>query len=80
MRRAGKAGRIAGKVSNPDWWAEGEARYIAIEPVDFQRNLRLLDAMYEHARALGVFPLADPLEGLETDIQVAKALNVQTTP
>jgi len=36
----------------------------------------LLDGMYELARALGVFPLVNPLEGLETDIRVAKALNV----
>ncbi|MBI4165272.1 MAG: hypothetical protein HY508_06005 [Acidobacteria bacterium] len=61
-------------------WADWEARYLASEPADFRRNLRLLEAMYEHARALGVFPLADPMEGLETDIRVAKALNVRTTP
>ena len=66
-------------VIHPEFWAEWEARFVASEPADFQRNLKLLEAMYEHACALGVFPLADPLEGLETDIRVAKALNVRTT-
>lgn len=61
-------------------WADWEAAYTASQRPDFWRNLRLLEAMYEHARRLGAFPLADPLEGLETDIRVAKALNVPTRP
>jgi hypothetical protein len=65
-------------VIQPDLWAEWESGYVASEPADFQRNLKIMEAMYEHARALGVFPLVDPLEGLETDIRVAKALNVPT--
>ena len=52
------------------------ARYIASQPPDFPRNLQLLEGMYELARTMGVFPLANPLEGLETNIRVAKALNV----
>ena len=47
------------------------------EPPDFQRNLRLLQAMYELARSLGAFPPADPLAGLETDIRMARILNVR---
>lgn len=34
-----------------------------------------MDAMFEEARALKIFPLKDPLEGLETDIRAAKAVN-----
>jgi len=58
-------------------WEKWEAQTVLSQPVEFQRNLRLLDAMYEHARALGAFPPADPLEGLETKIALAKALNVR---
>ena len=65
-------------VRDPNLWAEWEASYIASQPPDFHRNLELVEAMYEHARHLGVFPLADPLEGLATDIRLAKALNVPT--
>ena len=53
------------------WESEGPLR----EPLQFERNLRLLDAMYDLARTLGVFPLPDPLAGLETDIRVARILN-----
>jgi hypothetical protein len=59
-------------------WEEWEARYVASQPPDFHRNLQLLEGMYELARTLGVFPLTDPLAGLETDIRVAKVLNVPT--
>jgi hypothetical protein len=45
------------------------------EPPDYWRNLRLYEAMYEHARRLGVLPPADPLEGIEHDIHLARALN-----
>ena len=44
---------------------------------DFFRNLRIFEALYEEARQLGVFPLQDPLEGIEVDIRLARALNVQ---
>lgn len=44
----------------------------------FLHNLRLVDALYEEARTLGAFPLKDPLDGIEVDIRVAKALNVRT--
>lgn len=57
-------------------WERWEAQAVLSQPADFQKNLRLLEAMYEHARALGAFPPADPLEGLETKIALAKALNV----
>jgi len=63
-------------VRDKAFWGAWEDRYIASQPPDFLRNLQLLDGMYELARALGVFPLVNPLEGLETDIRVAKALNV----
>lgn len=45
------------------------------QPPDYIRNLRLYEAMYEHARRLGVFPLKNPLEGIEHDIHLARALN-----
>jgi hypothetical protein len=55
------------------WEAEGPLR----EPPDFQRNLRLLEGMYELARSLRVFPPAEPLAGLETDIYIARVINVR---
>jgi len=32
------------------------------------------------AKTLGVLPVKDPLEGIDTDIRLAGILNVQTAP
>lgn len=45
---------------------------------DFFKNLRIFEALYEEAKHLGVFPLKDPLEGIEVDIRLARALNART--
>ena len=34
-----------------------------------------MEALYQEAVALGVFPLKDPLDGLEVDIRIAKVVN-----
>ena len=53
-----------------------EKEYLRKEPPDFSRNLRIYEAMYEEACALGIFPLKVPLERLEEKIILAKAINV----
>jgi hypothetical protein len=42
---------------------------------DLAENLRVLEAMYEEARHLGVFPLRDALEGIEIDFKIARVVN-----
>ena len=66
-------------IKDRAFWEAWEAQTILSQPADFRRNLALVESMYEHARALGAFPLADPLEGIETKIRVARVLNVPTT-
>ncbi len=56
------------------WRAWEEAGPLS-ERLDFSHNLQLVEAMYDLARALGAFPPADPLEGLEVDIRTARILN-----
>jgi hypothetical protein len=45
------------------------------ERLDYASGLRILDAMWEEGRKLGVLPLKDPLEGIEVDIRIARILN-----
>lgn len=59
-------------------WADWEDRNLSSEPPDFQRNLQILESMYEHARAMGAFSGKDPLAGLEVKIRMARILNVPT--
>ncbi|HIJ65423.1 MAG TPA: hypothetical protein HPP77_05670 [Candidatus Hydrogenedentes bacterium] len=63
-------------IRNKDAWKKWEDKYTADTPVDFRSNLRLAEAMYDQARAFGVFPLADPLDGLDVCIKLAKVINV----
>lgn len=43
--------------------------------VDVEKNFQLLEAMYQEALIFGVFPLKNPLSGIETDIKIAKVVN-----
>ena len=45
------------------------------EHPDIEKNFLILDSLYEEALYLGVFPLKDPLNGIEVDIKIAKVLN-----
>jgi len=62
-------------------FAEFERDLIRREKPDLNRNLKIVEALFQEAVELGVFPLKDPLEGLEVDIRIAKVINsVQKTP
>lgn len=50
------------------------------EAADHQRNLKIAEALYLEARRLGALPLDDPLDGIQVDIELAKALNVRRDP
>ena len=47
----------------------------------YQESLQIYEAMWKEAVALGVLPLANPLDGIEADIELARVLNsLKTTP
>ena len=56
-------------------WEEFERNLIAQTKPDFQKNLKIYQQMLDLAIKFKVFPLKDPLEGIETDINVKKILN-----
>lgn len=60
-------------------WEAWERDLIRRTPADFARNLRIAEAMLEHARAMGAIPRKDPLEGIEAKIRLARALNAELT-
>ena len=57
--------------------ARFEAGLARREPLDARRNLAIYEALFREARALGVLPGVDPLEGIDVDIRLARALNVR---
>lgn len=52
---------------------------IRATPPDYFHNLIIFEALYREANALGMFPLRNPLEGIENDIRLARILNVHKT-
>jgi len=62
-------------IRNRDLWERFEAKWQRRVPASLEENLRIFAMLMEHARALGVWPPADPLEGIDVDIKVAKAVN-----
>ncbi len=45
-------------------------------PADFRRNLRIVEGLWQEARQLGVLPDRPALDGIESDIRLARAINV----
>ena len=54
---------------------EFELTLLKKEKIDFKRNIKIMEALYEEAVALGVIPLRDPLDGLDVDLRIAKVVN-----
>lgn len=52
-----------------------EDEWLRREPLDFRRNVLIVEALAQEASRLGVFRRADPLEGIDTIIRVARAVN-----
>jgi hypothetical protein len=44
-------------------------------PADYAQNLRIVNALYAEAVALGVWRRADPLEGVDRKVRLAASLN-----
>ena len=59
----------------PKEFREFETAFLKKERVDFKKNLRIVEALYKEAVALGVMPPKDPLEGVDVDLRIAKVVN-----
>lgn len=62
-------------ILNRDELEKFEKELIRSEKVDLHKNFAILDALYEEAVALGVFPPKDPLEGLDAVLKIARVVN-----
>ncbi len=52
-----------------------ELDFLKKEKVDMVRNFRIAEALYREAVTLGIFPLKDPLDGIEVDLKIARVVN-----
>jgi ribosomal protein L19 len=67
-------------IKNPEKFQRFEDELARRDKTGIQQKFRLLDAMYKEAVSLRIFPLKNPLEGLEIDIQIAKVVNSVRKP
>jgi hypothetical protein len=58
-------------------WEAFQAEERRGRPVDYERNVRLFEAMHEHARKMGALDNRDPMEGIDVRIRIARAINAE---
>jgi len=62
-------------IKNGEVLRKFEDDLIASSQLSYEEAVRILEAMWQESVALGVFPPADPLEGIEEKIRLAKLIN-----
>ena len=62
-------------IKNARYLEKFEKELIAKEKNDYLKNFEIYEAMWEEAKALGIFPLKDPYDGVEDDIRLARILS-----
>jgi hypothetical protein len=62
-------------IQNTKTLQDFETELIRKDPLDITANFRIADALYAEAVSLGIFPLNNPLDGLDTIIHLAKVVN-----
>jgi len=67
-------------IRDPEAWHRWESQWESEQPADPQANLRVFVELLEMARALGAWPPPDPLEGIETDLALAREVNTYVEP
>ena len=61
-------------------WRQWEAQWQRLNRSRPEENLRVFWTLLEMARAAGAWPPADPLEGIETDLELARKVNTYVEP
>jgi hypothetical protein len=62
-------------ITNAKKYEEFERELIRSRKANYWENVRIVEALYREAVLLGIFPLKDPLEGLQVDIGMARVIN-----
>jgi len=62
-------------------FAKFEMDQIKKQDTDIARNFSIVDGLYDEAVELGIFPLENPLDGLDAILKIARVVNsVPGTP
>lgn len=68
-------------IRNPKKLRQFEKEYFIKNKINIIQNFLAVEALLAEAVALKIFPLKNPLDGIEIDIKIAKVVNsVSKTP
>lgn len=67
-------------VKNVKTFQRFQDAFISNADLSIQEKYKILESMYEQARALGHFKGQNALDGLEVDIRIARAVNHVSRP
>ena len=62
-------------IKDEQRWRQFKRELIRSQELTIEQKYKILNALLHEARALGVFPPKDPLEGIEIKIKLAKIIN-----
>lgn len=62
-------------IKNSKILEEFEREEIKKEKTNYFKSLKIFEALWNEGVNLGVLPLRDPLDDIETDIRIARILN-----
>ena len=62
-------------IKNPKILRKFEKEDLRHQKSDYLQALKIFEALWNEGVTLGVLPLKDPLEDIETDIRIARILN-----
>lgn len=62
-------------IRNAEILERFEKELIRNERPDYLKALKIFEALWKEGMNLGVLPLKNPLEDIETDIRIARILN-----
>lgn len=62
-------------IKNTKLLKDFEIKRLKTEKLNFKKAIKLFEALWVEAENLGVLPLKNPLEGIETDLKIARTIN-----
>ena len=62
-------------IKDSKMWQKWEAEWQKSRPADFEENIKVFEELINIAREMNKWPPKDPLEGIEVDLRIAKAIN-----
>ncbi len=62
-------------IKDAEYVRRFEADLISEQKISYEDAMKIFEAMWEEAVSLGILPAKEPLEGIESDIKIARILN-----